>query len=80
MIYDGGEVDLSKNELGIIRLLILNKGNIISRDDLMNELWQNGDYVDENTLNVNIARLRRKLKSFGLTDYLITKRGQGYQI
>lgn len=80
MSYDSTEIDLSKNELGIIRLLMLNKSNIISRDDLMNELWQNGDYVDENTLNVNIARLRRKLKSFGLTDYLITKRGQGYQI
>ena len=80
MSYEGTEVDLSKNELGIIRLLMLNKGNIIPRDDIMNELWQNGDYVDENTLNVNIARLRGKLKSFGLIDYLITKRGQGYQI
>lgn len=74
------EVDLTKNELGILRLLMLNKGNIISREELMNELWQNGDFVDENTLNVNIARLRRKLESIGLKNYLLTKRGQGYQI
>jgi len=74
------EVELTKNELGILRLLMLNKGNIISREELMNELWQNGDFVDENTLNVNIARLRRKLESIGLKNYLLTKRGQGYQI
>ncbi|MEM4997167.1 response regulator transcription factor [Priestia sp. SB1] len=74
------EVELNKNELGLLRLLTLNKGNIISREELMNELWQNGDFVDENTLNVNIARLRRKLESIGLEGYLLTKRGQGYQL
>lgn len=75
-----GEIELTKNELGILRLLMLNKSNIISRDDLMNELWQNGEFVDINTLNVNIARLRRKLESIGLKGYLLTKRGQGYQL
>lgn len=72
--------ELTKNELTILRLLVLNKGNITSRDELMNELWQEGDFVDENTLNVNISRLRKKLESIGLDGYLITKRGQGYQL
>jgi len=79
-IYNEEEIELTKNELCILRLLILNKGNIVSRDELMNELWQNGDFVDENTLNVNISRLRRKLESIGLERYLLTKRGQGYQL
>ncbi|MGG0337189.1 response regulator transcription factor [Priestia aryabhattai] len=74
------KVELNRNELGLLRLLMLNKGNIIPREELMNELWQNGDFVDENTLNVNVARLRRKLESIGLEGYLMTKRGQGYQL
>lgn len=78
--YNEKEAELTKNELGILHLLMLNKGNIISRDELMNELWQSGEFVDENTLNVNIARLRKKLESLGLKNYLLTRRGQGYQI
>ncbi|QGG49611.1 response regulator transcription factor [Lysinibacillus pakistanensis] len=79
-IYNGTEIELTKNELCILRLLMLNKGNVVSRDEIMNDLWQNGDFVDENTLNVNISRLRRKLESIGLKKYLLTKRGQGYQL
>jgi len=80
VIYMEHEIELAKNELNIIRLLMLNKGNVVSRDELMNELWQDGTFVDENTLNVNIARLRRKLEEIGLDGYLVTKRGLGYQL
>lgn len=79
-IYNEIEIELTKNELCILRLLMMQKGNIVPRDEIMNELWQNGDFVDENTLNVNISRLRRKLESIGLKQFLLTKRGQGYLV
>lgn len=71
---------MTKNELGILRLLILNKGNIIPRDAIIDELWQSEEFIDENTLNVNIVRLRKKLAEIGLPDYLETKRGMGYRV
>lgn len=71
---------LTKNEMGILRLLMLNKGNIIPRDDIIDELWQSEEFIDENTLNVNIVRLRKKLAEIGLPDYLETKRGLGYRV
>lgn len=80
MSYNGTEVDLTKNELGILRLLMLNKGNIIPRDAIIDELWQSEEFIDENTLNVNIVRLRKKLSGIGLPDYLETKRGLGYKV
>ena len=57
-----------------------NKGRIISRDTLMNRLWETDYYVDENTLSVNVTRLRKKLDSLGLIDFIITKKGMGYII
>lgn len=78
--HEGKELDLTKNELGILRLLMLNKGNIISRDAIIDELWQSEAFIDENTLNVNIVRLRKKLAEIGLPDYLVTKRGMGYYV
>lgn len=74
------EVELTKNELRILHLLMKNKGSIISREDIMNELWQSDEFVDDNTLTVNINRLRRKLDDIDVKDYLVTKRGQGYMI
>ncbi len=74
------EVELTKNELGILRLLVLNKGNVIPRDAIIDELWQDEEFIDENTLNVNIVRLRKKLAEIGLADYLETKRGMGYRV
>ena len=76
--YCGQERELTKNELGILRLLMVNKGNIIPRDAIIDDLWQNEEFIDENTLNVNIARLRKKLAEIGLPNYLATKRGLGY--
>lgn len=74
------EIELTKNELGILRLLVLNKGNVIPRDAIIDELWQSEEFIDENTLNVNIVRLRKKLSEIGLSDYLETKRGLGYRV
>lgn len=78
--YGNKEIDLTKNELGILRLLVVNKGNVIPRDAIIDELWQSDEFVDENTLNVNIVRLRKKLSEIGVPDYLETKRGLGYRV
>ena len=78
--YGDKEVDLTKNELGILRLLVANKGNVIPRDAIIDELWQSDEFIDENTLNVNIVRLRKKLSKIGAPDYLETKRGLGYKV
>lgn len=74
----GREVELSKNEMRILHLLMKNRNSIISREELMTDLWQTDEFVDDNTLTVNINRLRKKLESVGLKDYIVTKRGQGY--
>ncbi len=73
-------VELTKNELRILALLMKNKDSITSRDDMMNELWQSDEFVDDNTLTVNINRLRSKLAEIGATDFIKTKRGQGYSL
>ena len=78
--YGGKSLPLTKNELGILKLLMGNKGNILPREAIMDELWQSEEFIDENTLNVNIARLRKKLSALGLPDYLKTKRGLGYYV
>lgn len=78
--HNGNEKELTKNELGILRMLMLNKGNIIPRDAIIDELWQSEEFIDENTLNVNVVRLRKKLAEIGLPDYLETKRGMGYSV
>lgn len=72
--------NLTRNELKILTYLLENKGTIVSRDDLINYLWDSDEYIDDNTLTVNINRLRTKLASLGLTDVIITKRSQGYII
>ena len=75
-----GETELTKNELRILSTLLASRGRIVARDEIMNVLWQSDEFVDDNTLTVNINRLRRKLETIGVTDYLTTKRGQGYLI
>lgn len=78
--YRGGSVELTKNEMKILHLLLCGRGRIISREEMMTALWQTKEFVDDNTLTVNINRLRKKLESIGLQDFLLTKRGQGYRI
>lgn len=76
----GKQVELTKNEFRILRTLLENKGSIVSRDALMLRLWNDDCFVEENTLTVNVNRLRKKLESIGLTDVIITKTGSGYLI
>lgn len=78
MSYNNKELDLTKNEIRILSMLIKNKENIVSRNDMMESLWQSDEFVDDNTLTVNVNRLRRKMESIGAIDMLKTKRGQGY--
>lgn len=78
--HKGALTELTKNELRILYLLMNHRGMIISRDEIMNELWQSDEFVDDNTLTVNINRLRKKLEDIGVKDFLVTKRGQGYMV
>lgn len=80
MEADGQIMELSKNEMRILVFLIKNKGKIVSRDDLIHYLWESEEFIDDNTLTVNITRIRRKLEECGLKDVIKTKRGQGYLI
>lgn len=78
LICGGGETELTKNELKILSCLCEHRGAIVSRDILMVQLWNSELFVDDNTLTVNINRLRRKLEDAGLGNVIQTKRGQGY--
>jgi DNA-binding response OmpR family regulator len=79
-IYNEKQVELTKNEARILQLLIENEGRIISRDDIMDALWQEDTFVDDNTLTVNVNRLRNKLKEINADKLLRTRRGQGYSL
>ena len=80
LTYHGQRVELTKNEFRILQLLLENKGQAVSRDAVMTRLWESDSYVDDNTLTVNIARLRKKLEAAGLMDFITTKKGIGYLI
>ena len=74
------ELSLTKNEMIIFLYLLNNKGNIVKRDELMTDLWNNNEYINDNALTVNISRLRKKLEEFGLKDVIETRKGQGYKL
>lgn len=76
--YEGKSLEITKNELKILSYLMKNKGNIVSREDLMTYLWNSDFFVDDNTLSVNITRLRKKLESIGVNNAIETRRGLGY--
>lgn len=80
LLYDGEKIELTKNEFRILKTLLEQKGKVVSRDTLMTRLWQMDDYVEENTLTVNVTRLRKKLEQAGLCDFIKTKIGSGYII
>ncbi len=80
LTYEGKKLELSKNEYKIMQVLMDNNGKTVSRDILMQKLWESDSFVDENTLSVNVARLRKKLESIGLSGFISTKKGQGYII
>lgn len=80
-LYHRGErVELTKNEYRILLVLMERRGKIVSRDQLMARLWETDQYVDDNTLTVNVARLRKKLEAAGLPSFIQTKKGLGYTI
>ena len=78
LVYQGEVVSLTKNEFQILQVLFERSGNIVSREDLMKELWNSDFFIDDNTLSVNVARLRKKLEAVGLKDFIETKKGGGY--
>lgn len=80
LLVDGEKLPLSKNEYRILWTLLQDKGTIVSREKLMEALWQTDSFVDENTLSVNMARLRKKLDGAGLTGFITTKIGAGYLV
>lgn len=78
--YEGEKIDLTKNEYRILQALLEKKGKVVSRDSLMQKLWESDEFVDENTLTVNVTRLRKKLSAAGLEEFITTKVGMGYLI
>ncbi len=77
---DGRELELTRNELRILARLMTHAGEIVSRAELIDTLWEHQIYIDDNTLSVNITRLRTKLEMLGLSDFIHTRRGMGYQL
>jgi DNA-binding response OmpR family regulator len=81
LISSGSKVlELTKNEFKILSYLLSRKGTIVSRSDIINELWQSDEFIDDNTLTVNVNRLRKKIEQIGIKDFIQTKRGRGYLI
>lgn len=80
LTYEGKKLELTRNEYRILQVLLEQKGRTVSRETLMQRLWETDSFVDENTLTVNMARLRRKLEGVGLTEFIRTKKGLGYLI
>ena len=78
--YKEQQVELTRNEFRILQLLMENKGRVVSREAIMTRLWAGDSFIDENTLTVNINRLRRKLDAAGLPDFITTKKGVGYLV
>ena len=80
LTFQGERIELTKNDFRILQTLFENKGKVVSRDTLMTKLWQMDVYVEENTLTVNVNRLRKKLDNAGLSNFITTKIGCGYII
>lgn len=80
LTYQDQTIELTKNEYKILELLMENKEKIISRDEIIIKLWETDSFIDDNTLTVNMSRLRKKLELLGLMDFIVTKKGLGYLI
>ena len=80
LTYEGQKLELTRNEYRMLQVLLEQKGRTVSRETLMQRLWETDSFVDENTLTVHMARLRRKLEGLGLTEFIRTKKGLGYLI
>lgn len=80
LLHEDQKLELTKNEFRIMQVLFENAGNVVSREIIMKRLWDNECFVDENTLTVNINRLRKRLEEAGLKDMILTRKGVGYQL
>lgn len=80
LTFNGEKIELTKNDQKILHVLLENKGKAVSRDLLMTRLWETDSFIDDNTLTVNINRLRKKLEALGLNDFIKTKKGLGYLV
>lgn len=80
LIYQQNKIELSKNDFKILHILLENKGKTVTRDALMTKLWATDHFIDDNTLTVNMTRLRKKLEDFGLPGFIKTKKGIGYLV
>lgn len=80
ILYNGEKTPLTRNELRILQTLMENAGKFVSRDRLMLQLWESDSFVDDNTLTVNMTRLRKKMSELGLEDFIETKKGVGYKV
>lgn len=80
LTYQGKKIDLTKNDLKILHILLENKGRTVTRDAIMTRLWETDSFIDDNTLTVNMTRLRKKLEGIGLQDFITTKKGIGYLV
>lgn len=78
LTYEDRRLDLTKNDFKILQILMENAGKIVKRERIMERLWESDEFIDDNTLTVNITRLRRKLEGIGITDFICTKKGIGY--
>lgn len=80
LFFDNQKIELTKNDFRILQLLMENIGCVVSREDIMEKLWESDSFVDDNTLTVSVTRLRKKLDDAGLTDFVKTKKGIGYMV
>lgn len=80
VVFSNKSIDLSKNEFKILETLMVNKGKVVSREKLMTSLWSTDIYIDDNTLTVNISRLRKSLAGLGVDNFIKTKQGMGYYV
>lgn len=80
VMYQEQSIELTRNEFKILCLLMENAGKMVERDAIMMQLWESESFIDDNTLTVNVARIRKKLKEIGVLDYIITKKGIGYLV
>ena len=80
LTYQEQKIELTKNEFRILEILMENKEKVVSRETLMTRLWESDNYADENTLSVNVNRLRKKLEALGLEEFILTKKGIGYRL
>ena len=80
LTYEGKRLELTKNDFRILQTLMEQPGKVISRETMMLRLWETDCFVDDNTLTVSVTRLRKKLEAIGLADFILTRKGSGYQL